>query len=93
MLSRSLRRLHDIGSLRAACAFDDLEFYTLTLSQRLEPIALDCREMDKNIIAVFPLDETIALFCADQYDLTNNSYSSCFLVCCRTAPDTHAISL
>lgn len=59
--------LLNIGSLGSLASVCDLERYLLTLVERLEPIALDCAEVNENIATLIRGDETIALSCVEPF--------------------------
>lgn len=51
----------DFGSLQALRPFSNFEFDFLAFVECLESVDLDFGEMDKEILAIFPLNETKAL--------------------------------
>ncbi len=52
---------HHICRLESLRTLDDIEFDLITLGQRLEAIALDCRKMHEYVFSAVLLDETKAL--------------------------------
>src|SRR5439155_24685867 len=52
---------HDVRRLQALLALHDFELDLLTLGQRLVALGLNRAEVDEDILALTPLDESIAL--------------------------------
>ena len=66
----------NVSRLRAASAFDDIEFDQLTFFQRFEAFSLDCREVYENVSAIFALDESVAFFRVKPLDFTLHAIHS-----------------
>jgi len=81
LLLRSLPtvELYHISSLRALGAALDGEFHPLALFQVAKTLALDGREVDEDIIAIFALDEAIALSAAEPLDRADGSFTHCLV--------------
>ena len=67
ILRRSLQ-LYDIGSLRTAGTFNDVEFHLLVFVKGLEAFALDSGKMYEYIIAVRTRDKTKTLIRIEPFD-------------------------
>src|SRR5262245_7187954 len=52
---------NDVRRLQALLALHDLELDLLTLGQRLVPVGLNRAEVDEDVLALTPLDESVAL--------------------------------
>ena len=60
--------LYDVGSLGAFLAVYDVERYLLTLIESLEALALNCAEVDKNVLSVVYGDEAVAFALIEPFD-------------------------
>src|SRR5678816_1158458 len=60
VLYEALDALH-VGGVEPLCARLDLEFHLLTLSERLEPVHRDCREVDEDVLAPLLFNEAVPL--------------------------------
>jgi hypothetical protein len=61
LLAEKQLETNDSFRLQALWTLFDFKLHSLTLVQALISLSLDCREMDKHILAGLALDEPIAL--------------------------------
>lgn len=75
-------RLQDsyVGSLQSLGALLDDEFHPLTLAQRAESLAFDCREMDEHILSGIAGDKAISFGIAEPLDGSGFSLGHFFLL-------------
>ncbi len=75
MISKSARsrdlQFNHVGSLRTAISLRNFEFDFLTFFQSFEAIALDCREVDEYVVAVFNGDKAVSFFCVKPFNCSS----------------------
>jgi hypothetical protein len=59
--------------LLAARPRSDVELHPLALAQALETLALDCREVDEDVVSAIALDEAVAFSVVKPFDCSLQS--------------------
>jgi hypothetical protein len=67
----------DVGRLRTLRALFDIELNLLSFLQVPETVALNGREMDKNVLSTFALDKAEALVTIEPLDRTSYAFRHC----------------
>src|SRR3954451_2637718 len=74
----------DVLGFLALPTGSDVELDTLTLVERLVAVALDVREVDEHIVALFPGDEAEALLSVEELHGTCSQVINRFVFCDQT---------
>jgi hypothetical protein len=70
MTVRAGSLFRDVGCLRSFLALNDLELYSIALSQGLEAVSLDGAEVDEDVGPPLARDETVALCIVEPLHVT-----------------------